>query len=353
MNCRILVPEATAHVVAALAKRYGLTLDEFARANLHFAEVIMPDILIRREVSPATEAVETGVAVTQTSEGFLADFCAAVLPTFRLRGEYHRVSALFEDTVLRLRAQRLPVEAFLRGAGKDLAKLVGERPGILGIDDPMRTVREDEQYITASNLELLGRMGKSQGYFHRQPVGPIEVDLNSEETHASNQRGVDIGRNDMARWLPVLHFYGFVPGVVLLSDRMSTEDEDTIIHGLALMLSQIIEGVCFFFSINPKLPQVDYRQDLLIIHHRARKIAGACEEALLQSEVALHQLNGHADLLTEKLLVLASAARPGEAIYGPQDAATAVSGARSERGAKVSLVVLTADDSAAFESPEC
>lgn len=342
-------------MISTLVTRYGMSLDSFLRANLHFARVVMPEFPLARApaepdasaTSPVPpESTANGFArearVPSNPVGFLADFCAAVLPTFSACPEYHRVSALFDDTVLGLRAQRLSVEAFNRERGTDLKRLTGAHRRIQDIVDPTTMVREHQQFMATSTLDLL-QAGKLSAYHRLYPVGRNAVVLNSAASREETQSGLAVTRTDMSLWLPVLHHYGFVPLEVPLGPKLSTVDEDAILSGFAELLYAIVEAICFFFNVNPGLPGEDYRQDLLIIHHRARRIAAAWDKALLQSEVALHRVNGYADLMAEKLLILASGAKPTEAIYGSEDAVPAVAAARVRGGAPTRVVFAQGD----------
>jgi hypothetical protein len=165
----------------------------------------------------------------------------------------------------------------------------------------------------------------------RYPVVAGPLDLTSESSHEEAQRGMAVTRLDMMLHLARLKHYGFVPKELVIGHRLASADAETIVLGFSTFLARLVPAVCFLFSINRRLPGEDFRQDLYIIHHRGKVLARALEQELLAAEATLHMFNGFAELMTEKLLILASNAKPMQPIFGPEDALPAVAANRKAK----------------------
>lgn len=105
--------------------------------------------------------------------------------------------------------------------------------------------------------------------------------------------------------------------------------------------------MCFVLQVNQHLPQESLRQDLLICHHRARKIKAALDDALLKVEASIHLLNAYGDHLANNLMILASRAPALESIYGNLQRVPGLVAPNDSGSAKVEPEV-TDDDIAAF-----
>lgn len=345
MNIPVPVAKTTAQDLKVLTGRYGLTLEEFLRASLHFSELLMPTlpvaeapkvllvpaseeapVLALGEPAPAREPVVP--PPPPPSPDFLVDFFRAVQPIYELQPEFGRVSAMVDDAILNLRAQHVAVASMRSGQpiGFDDERKVGT------LADPTVVLSEKAQYATNDTLDFLASVPRLRSYLTCYPVIFATLDLNSETSSQEEQRGLSINRNDMARWLPVLQYYGWVRTGVIIGNRLAADDAMLIAKGFSRLMAAIVEGVCFLFQINLRLPQVDMREDLLIIRHRGQSIAKAMGMSLLQVEASVHQLNGHVSLMTEKLLILSSEAKPLQPIYGSADAVPGMAEARIARG---------------------
>lgn len=217
---------------------------------------------------------------------------------------------------------------------------LGEERNVSALADPTTILNEREQYVTTDTLDFLAGVTRQGTILTCYPVIGGTADLNSGTSNLEEQRGLNIIRNDMSRWLPVLQHYGWVKPEIIISNRLTAEDATLIVNGFSRMLGCIVEGVCFLFSTNLRLPQQNLREDLLIIRHRCQAVANAADEGLLQIEVSVHQLNGHVSLMTEKLLILASRAKSQQPIYGSEHAVPAVAEARrTQRRTRATLGV--------------
>lgn len=332
MRVIIKAPASVAYEIRLNALAYGLSLDDFARTGLQLAELFMSAFSAASVPTPEQAAAATTDSavpdeeeqpVTSKKPNFLWDFCSAVLPTLKLRHEFYRASALCEDTVLRLRASRMGVEAFNREA---LPRITERRPLI----NPALVVEEKQQYISADTLVRLKKAGGRVGYFHRAPVGPVAIDLNAPATNEAAQKGMTLTDADIILWLPTLKRYGFLAADAKTDDVHDTSTREAILHAFSHLLGVLLEGVCFILLINPRLEGKHLRSDLMVVRHRAQRIASAWEEAILRLEVKIHQLNAHSELLSERLLILASHAEPMESIFGLSDAVPVVVGAREQ-----------------------
>lgn len=356
--------------VRALTRRYGLTFDGYLRASLHFTELLMPTLPVVQAINgspnqgktPPPEAITqlplagSGAASAQPADGtstspppaldFLQNFLHAALPEYKLIADFHRVSAIIDDAVMNLRAKRMEVSAMLTASGLRLS--AKRKVGYLA--DPTTVQWERDQFISHSTLDFLSRIGKQTTYVNFFPVGRECVDFNSPSSSEEAQRGLSLTRVDLVRWLPVLQYYGWVRGDLTIGDRLSANDAALIVAGFSHLMGDITEGVCFLFEIIRRLPCEDFRQDLLIIHERAKLVHAAADRELLHTEAAILQFSGYLDVMTEKLLIFASKARALHPIYGPEDAVPAVAEARIANGPN--RQALTKVDIHAFEVQE-
>lgn len=362
MNCPVPAAQATAQQVKALTRRYGLTVDGFLRASLHFTELLMPALPVSQATRSTPEVLPTGAPdgdrVLPVGEAgatlpppppdanFMMDFFRAALPAYDLPAEFRRVSAIVDDAVLNLRAKQVEVAAMRTAGGLGL----GSERKVSTLADPTVVFWENDQHLSNSTLDFLSRVGTRRVYSSHYPVGSEVLDLNTPPSSDDSQRGLNLTRVDMMRWLPVLKYYGWVKQELTIGDPLSSDDAALIVAGFQRLLSGITEGVCFLFDITRRLPRVDFRQDLLIIHERGKIVGNAADQLLLQIEVSAHQLNGYVDLMTEKLLILASKAKALQPIYGSEDAVHGMAEARTANGA--ARPTLTEVETDAFEYHE-
>lgn len=310
MLCTVQVSAKTASEVARLLTAYGINLDSFLRSNLNFLELVMPTI--------------SGIAERARGSAqpdFATDFSDTVLPCLRYQSEFRRVGAHIDDMILRLRAQRLEVEAMRQGPRKPAGPRRFE-----SLANPRRYLSESEQFLDESELAMLGRVGAKRGHPYLYMPGPhaatsacragTTLNLNPDGRSLAGLRGMQIGRVDIERWLTLLQYYGLVPLTLSLGVAMTSDDGAAIKAAFSVILSQITEVVCFLFGCNQALAQVSYREDMVAIHERGLRLAAGWERAHLETEVAIHQCNGHSEAMTRALLIMASGASADEDIYG-------------------------------------
>lgn len=145
------------------------------------------------------------------------------------------------------------------------------------------------------------------------------MDLNVAGHYRQEQRGLLLVRQDIERWLPVLQFYGLVPLHVVLDGELKSGDKDVVLAGFSRFVSSITATVCHMFAANFALAEANYRTDLVVMHERSRRLATAWSRVILNAEVLVHTLRGHAAVMTPALLILASHAAAGEDIYGESE----------------------------------
>lgn len=343
--------------VKAWTRRYGLTVDEFLRASLHFTELLLPTLPLSWAPSLTPTPVPTSEsAVPSATPGpaeatppppdFMLDFFRAALPAYASCADYHRVSAIIDDAVLNLSAKHMEVASMRTASGLRL----GEARMISTLADPLTVFGEMHQQVTRGTLDYLSRVGARRSYMNYLPVTGAMLDLSAPGLRDEAQRGLALTRVDIMRWLPVLQHYGWVKPEMTVGERLSSDDATLIVAGFSRMLACITEAVCFLLATNQHLPQANFRQDLMIIHQRGKIVAGAIDRALLQIETSAHQVNGYVGLMTEKLLIFASKAKALQPIYGSEDAVPAVTEARNANVKP--LLTVTAGDISEFEFNE-
>ncbi|MDO8587586.1 MAG: hypothetical protein Q7T82_11160 [Armatimonadota bacterium] len=184
---------------------------------------------------------------------------------------------------------------------------------------------EVQHYFTTSELSELESAGERLEHPYLFHPGPIlrggraigtTLDLNDDLRSLPALRGLEIVRPDIERWLPLLQYYDLAPRELSLGTIINAEDGTAILAGFSSLLSDLTEVVCFGFACNQSLPGVSYREDLVAIHERGRRLAAAWKRARLEVEVAIHQLNGHSKVMVRALLLLASGVAVGEDIFG-------------------------------------
>ena len=253
MLCPIKVSPQTGVQIAHLLTTYGVSLDAFMRANLQFLAVVMPTV--------AGIADQAG---TSSKRDFTLDLVTAVLPCLRAQSEFRRICAHVDDSIIRLRAQRLEVEAMRQQRGEATSGTPRPRR-IHRLVNPRTVVPESQQYLTTSELQLLSMVGKRRGHPLLYVPGPVmtnepryagALDLNLPGQNFPGLRGMEILRYDIERWLTLLQYYGFVPLYVTIAVSMKSEDGAALRSGFTSLLSQIAQVVCFVFSANQGLAQV-------------------------------------------------------------------------------------------------
>jgi len=329
MHCPILVSDAVAFEVGVHCTVYKLSVDEFARGALHLADLLLP----RKSVTPTAGTPDNsidgeGEEQSTKREGepdLLRDFCLAVLPTLGMGPEFHRVSAMCEDMVLRLRAHRLSVEAFAKRSVRDIAT----RPVAV---NAMTVEDESAYFLDADLLAQLRTAGERQASFHRVPFGLGVLDLNSGPVDMKEERSIAINESDLLRWLHELQYYGFADVDIRAGDVKLTSTQEILTSGFSRFMGVLLDGVCLVLRINSPLPRENFRQDLLISHYRACRVRDAWAAAFLKTEGALHRLAAYGDWLTEKLQVLASQAPASESIYGAEVTVPLIAATRKAEG---------------------
>ncbi len=311
MLCPLRAAETTSNELKLLMATYGLTLEELLRDSLDFVDLVMPGELdsvslsasssLSSAPSPAAPAVEHACAssvlghvsdnaahgaakcaahsTASVPPDFLVDFCHAVLPMHRMRTEIHRVSAILEETVLHVRAQRLRIEAF-----GSASQAVAVRRKIDTYMDPATTVHEEDQYVMLPTLGLLEAVKELQR--KRTPVlascvPVVGLDLAGSPSSAwdeAKRRSLALTKGDVTRWLLLLKKYGWVRPELTIGWPLRAEDADVIVAGFARFLSSLAEAVCFIFAVTEQLPRKVFREDLLTIHLRARQNSQALKQ---------------------------------------------------------------------------
>ena len=313
MLCTIKTSNQTAIEVARLLTGYGITLDDFLSANLGFLGVALPSI-------SDLAAQARGSA----KPNFADDICGAVLPCLKVQSEFRRVGAHIDDTIIRLRAQKLAVEC-MRDRRGNLPSTAPAPRRIQGLVNPWTYLSEAEQILAPFELEQLRTVGTRLGHPYLYFPGPVfrcsatagpVLDLNKGLRSIPALRGVELERSDIDRWLPLLQYYDLVQLGLNLGQVIKSDEGTAILAGFASLLSELTEVVCFLFAANLSLAQVSYREDLLAIHERGLRLAAAWERTHLEVEVTIHQLNGHLEVMVPALLLLASGVAAGEDIFG-------------------------------------
>jgi hypothetical protein len=174
MICLVPVSDATGAQVRYLVSRYGLTLDSFLPGCLDYSVLVMPlpdpkdaptvapngasavvpPKPVEPTAPPASDGPSDGADKDEDDEEqdkpevpatpqVADDFLYAVHPALGIRDEFHRVSALIEDSVLSLRARRLQVEMIRRGEGLTPGQAVADNRAFPRIPSPVEVFRED------------------------------------------------------------------------------------------------------------------------------------------------------------------------------------------------------------------
>lgn len=312
MNIRVSASPATAYEVAALTQGYGLDLDDFVRSCLHFARLFLL-------TSGPTEQ-EQGAEVAHADVA--TDLLMAALPFWDMAEELNRLSALLEDAIVDLRGKRLQVEAMRCSEGREI---VSETRRFARSRETTIVYEQSEAFVGGATLELLKKV-RDLGYYGQTSVFDNRaLDLNRPgEKPLDRQLGCTISTADMLQWFPALRRYGFLHPQVPQAACNSDDGGGQVSDAMSKLLAQLVEVICFLLRQNHELPGDDFRQDLMIIHGRAKRIASAWSEQLLAAEAGLHMLSGAAELIAEKSLILASGVGAGRPILADEKALPAV-----------------------------
>ena len=111
-------------------------------------------------------------AATSDRPSFARDFCAIVLPCLNLRSEFRRVSAHIDDTIIRLRSQRLEVEV-MRQRRAQLPFPAPKPRRIEALVNPRTYLSENQQFLDNDELEMLRHVGKKKAHPYLYLPGPV------------------------------------------------------------------------------------------------------------------------------------------------------------------------------------